>query len=81
MGVHDPLSHEHRRARRPLGATKPLQRSREQRMLAGVCGGIAEFTGARPAWVRAIWVLSLIPSLGITGLAYPLLWLLLPRAR
>jgi phage shock protein PspC (stress-responsive transcriptional regulator) len=73
----DPLSHHQRRARRPSGAEAPLRRS-ERGWIAGVCGGIAAFTGARPAAVRTIWLLSLIPSLGITALAYPMLWLLLP---
>jgi len=81
MHSHDPLTHQQRRARRPWGATQPLHRSRDTRLIAGVCGGIADFTGANPAWVRGLWLLSLIPSLGITALAYPLLWLLLPRAR
>lgn len=73
----DPLRHEQRRARRPLGASAPLLRSR-RRVLGGVCGGIADFVGARAGVVRGIWLLSLLPSLGITALAYPAMWLLLP---
>jgi len=73
----DPLRHEQRRARRPLGASAPLLRSR-RRILGGVCGGIAGFVGARAGVVRGIWLLSLLPSLGITALAYPAMWLLLP---
>ncbi len=73
----DPLRHEQRRARRPLGADAPLLRSR-RRLLGGVCGGIANFVGARAGVVRSIWLLSLLPSLGITALAYPAMWLLLP---
>lgn len=73
----DPLRHEQRRARRPLGADAPLLRSR-QRVFGGVCGGIADFVGARAGVVRGIWLLSLLPSLGITALAYPAMWLLLP---
>lgn len=73
----DPLRHEQRRARRPLGADAPLLRSR-RRVVGGVCGGIATFVGARATVVRGIWLLSLLPSLGITALAYPAMWLLLP---
>jgi phage shock protein C len=74
----DPLPHQQRRARRPLGAAAPLRRSREDRVLAGVCGGIASFVGARSRTVRWLWVVSLLPSLGVTALAYPALWWLLP---
>ena len=73
----DPLRHDQRRARRPFGADAPLQRSR-RRVVGGVCGGIAQFVGARANVVRGIWLFSLLPSLGITALAYPAMWLLLP---
>jgi len=53
-------------------------RSRRSKVVAGVCGGIAAFVGAPPNAVRALWLLSLLPSLGITALAYPALWVLLP---
>lgn len=74
----DPLPHAQRRARRPLGADAPLRRRTRGRVVAGVCGGIAAFVGARPWQVRALWIVSLLPSLGLTALAYPALWLLLP---
>ena len=74
----DPLLHQQRRARRPLGADAPLRRSREDRVVAGVCGGIASFAGARPRTVRWLWIVSLLPSLGVTALAYPAMWWLLP---
>jgi phage shock protein PspC (stress-responsive transcriptional regulator) len=74
----DPLPHEQRRARRPAGASAPLRRSRDARIVGGVCGGIASFVGARPATVRWLWLVSLLPSLGVTALAYPAMWWLLP---
>lgn len=73
----DPLRHAQRRARRPSGASAPLYRSR-RRVIGGVCGGIASFVGGRANVVRGIWLFSLLPSLGITALAYPAMWLLLP---
>jgi phage shock protein PspC (stress-responsive transcriptional regulator) len=76
-GHDDPLRHDQRRARRPVGASTPLHRSRS-RVLGGVCAGIASFIGARASVVRTIWLVSLIPSLGMTALAYPAMWLLLP---
>jgi phage shock protein C len=74
----DPLPHRQRRARRPAGARAVLARSRDDRIVGGVCGGIAGFVGARPRTVRWLWVVSLLPSLGVTALAYPAMWWLLP---
>ena len=36
---------------------KRLYRSREEKMLGGVCGGIAEYLGVDPTLVRLGWVL------------------------
>ena len=36
---------------------KKLYRSRENRMLAGVCGGIAEYLEMDPTVIRLIWVI------------------------
>lgn len=74
----DPLLHAQRRARRPSGAERPLRRARSGRQLGGVCAGIAAFVNASPKAVRAIWLISLVPSLGVTALAYPVAWWLIP---
>lgn len=74
----DPLPHSQRRARRPAGADRPLRRAREGRRLGGVCAGIAAFVDASPTVVRALWLVSLVPSLGVTALAYPVAWWLIP---
>ncbi len=74
---HDPLLHDQRRARRPTGAPR-LQRSRTDRRIAGVAGGIAAFTGADPRRVRLVFALTVPLSLGITVPGYLLLWALLP---
>jgi phage shock protein PspC (stress-responsive transcriptional regulator) len=48
-------------------------------MLAGVCGGIAEFVGWSPAAVRAAYVFVSIVSAVFPGiLAYLLLWWMMP---
>ena len=73
----DPLSHEQRRARRPLGAQR-LRRSKDHRLVGGVLGGIAEFVGSSPATVRVIYLLTVLFTGGLMLLSYPLLWLLLP---
>lgn len=55
-----------------------LVRSRNERIIAGVCGGIAAWLGIRPTVARIAWViLSLFP--GPLWIAYVLLWILLPE--
>ncbi len=58
----------------------PLHRSRRNRMLAGVCGGIAAWLGWNPNGVRALYVVVSILSVAFPGiLAYIVLWLLMPE--
>jgi phage shock protein PspC (stress-responsive transcriptional regulator) len=55
-----------------------LRRSRRNRMLAGVCGGLAEFFGISAFWFRLAMLLALIPG-GVPGLLiYALLWIMVP---
>jgi phage shock protein C len=57
----------------------PLHRSSEDRIIAGVCGGIARWLGWRPTLVRILYVLVSILSAAFPGiLVYLLLWLLMP---
>lgn len=57
---------------------KTLRRSREHRIVAGVCGGLSEFFGLRPFWFRLGFLLTLIPG-GIPGLMlYLILWIIIP---
>jgi len=55
----------------------PVRRSAETRVLAGVCGGLAQATGIDVTLVRIAFVLLSLGS-GIGILAYALGWLLLP---
>ena len=58
-----------------------LRRSRRNRMVAGVCGGLAEFFGLSSFWFRLAFLILLIPG-GLPGLVpYLLAWLLIPNAR
>ncbi len=59
----------------------PLRRSRHNRMIAGVCGGLAEFFGISSFWIRLAFLIALIPG-GVPGLLlYLVLWLVIPKAR
>lgn len=50
-------------------------------MIAGVCGGIAEWLGWDPTVVRVLYVLVSILSVAFPGtLAYFILWIIMPRA-
>ena len=62
-----------------MSNTKPvLRRSRRNRVVAGVCGGLAEFFGINVFWFRLAFLIALIPG-GIPGLLpYILLWLIIP---
>lgn len=57
---------------------RKLRRSRRNRVLFGVAGGIAEFFGVGAFWIRLAFLIALIPG-GVPGLGlYLLLWLIIP---
>ena len=57
---------------------KVLRRSRSNRMLAGVCGGLAEIFGISSFWFRLGMLIAFVPG-GVPGiLIYLLLWLMIP---
>jgi len=59
----------------------PLRRSRRHRMLAGVCGGFADWLGWDPTLVRIVYVVVSVCSAAFPGiLVYLVLWLVMPRA-
>ncbi|MBN8714243.1 MAG: PspC domain-containing protein [Xanthomonadales bacterium] len=60
-------------------ADRILRRSKQDRMLAGICGGIAEYLGWDPTVVRVGWIiLTLLGGSGI--LIYLILWLVMPKS-
>jgi phage shock protein C len=57
-----------------------LHRSRRNRVVAGVCGGLAEFFGISSFWFRLAFLIAFIPG-GVPGLVpYLICWLVIPRA-
>ena len=56
-----------------------LMRSRNEVIIAGVCGGLAEYFAIDPVIVRLIFVLVTLTS-GIGLLVYPILWMVMPKA-
>lgn len=56
-----------------------LRRSRGNRMIAGVMGGIAQRYGWSPTLLRVIFVLVSVLSAGFPGIiVYLVMWLLIP---
>jgi phage shock protein PspC (stress-responsive transcriptional regulator) len=58
----------------------PLKRS-NNKMIAGVCGGIAEWLGWDPTIVRVGYVILSVLSAAFPGiLIYIILWIVMPKA-
>ncbi len=57
---------------------RALRRSRSDRVIAGVCGGLGEFFGLSPMWFRIAFLISLLPG-GVPGLLlYAIMWIIIP---
>ncbi|GAB1824451.1 PspC domain-containing protein [Herbidospora sp. RD11066] len=56
-----------------------MHRSRHHKIIAGVCGGIAERFNMPPTLVRLLFVLSCILP-GPQVIAYLIMWVLFPKA-
>jgi phage shock protein PspC (stress-responsive transcriptional regulator) len=55
-----------------------FRRSRKDRWIGGVCGGLGEFFGLSPFWFRLAFLIALIPG-GVPGfLLYALIWIIVP---
>jgi phage shock protein C len=58
-------------------AKKRLYRSRKDKMIAGVCGGLGEYYGVDTSWVRIAFVLFFFLG-GCALLVYTIMWLIVP---
>ncbi len=60
--------------------TNPLYRSKKNRLLGGVCAGLAEWLGWDITLVRVLYVLISIFSVAFPGIiAYIILWIVMPE--
>ena len=58
----------------------PLRRSRSDRMVAGVVGGLARYFGIDPTLARVLYVIGSVISVAFPGaLVYILLWAIIPE--
>jgi phage shock protein PspC (stress-responsive transcriptional regulator) len=58
---------------------KKLARSRENRIVAGVCSGLGEYLEIDPTVIRVIWAILTIMSIGVGVLAYLAAWVIMPE--
>lgn len=59
-------------------ANKQLTKS-DNKVIAGVCGGLAEYFGLDYTLTRVIYLLLSIFTAFVGGLVYVILWLLMPN--
>ncbi|MBS0431094.1 MAG: PspC domain-containing protein [Proteobacteria bacterium] len=63
-----------------MSTNAPLRRSRRNRMIAGVVGGMADYFGLDPSLLRIVYVLVSIFSAAFPGiLVYIIMWILVPE--
>ncbi len=60
--------------------TKRLTRSRSNRMIGGVCGGLAEYFDVDPTLVRLVFAVGALLGFGSLILVYLVMWIVVPEA-
>jgi phage shock protein PspC (stress-responsive transcriptional regulator) len=64
-----------------MDMNKALERSSRDKMIGGVCGGLAHWLGWDPTLVRVGYVLLSVMSVAFPGiLVYVLLWAIMPES-
>lgn len=63
----------------PMAPRKRLTRSRDDRMIAGVCGGVAQYLGIDSTLVRIVVAILTVVGFGSLIVAYILAWILIPE--
>lgn len=58
---------------------KKLMRSRNNKIIAGVCGGFAEYFNIDPTIIRIVWFILALMSFGAIGLAYIICIIVIPE--
>lgn len=58
---------------------KRLYRSKNERILGGVCGGLGDHLNVDPTVIRLIWAVISLLSLGTGLLIYIIAWILIPE--
>jgi len=70
-----------KRAKTTIKTGKRLFRDGEDKVIGGVCSGVAAYFGIQdPLWIRLGWIISVM-ILGIPLILYPVLWAIVPLAK
>jgi phage shock protein C len=56
-----------------------LYRSKKNKIIAGICGGIGEYFKIDPTLVRLLWLLISVMSMGAGLVAYIIAWIIIPE--
>jgi len=79
--AYESASHKTRKEQPRVKTGKRLFRDGEEKVIAGVCSGVASYFGIQdPLWVRLGWIVAVM-LLGIPLILYPLLWIIVPEAK
>lgn len=62
-----------------MSSVKRLYRSSKDRMLGGVCAGIADYFSVDPTIVRLLWVFITLASWGAGLILYIIAWVIIPE--
>jgi len=63
------------------GTKRKVYRSRSDKILGGVCGGLADYFSIDSLIVRAVWILLVLVGHGAALIIYILAWILVPAER
>lgn len=58
---------------------KKLKRSKTNRMVCGVCGGLGEYLNIDPTIIRIIWLLCSLAGLGTGAIIYLIAAIVVPE--
>jgi phage shock protein C len=60
---------------------KQLRRPVDDRLIAGVCSGVARYCDVDPNVVRVLFAVIAVLTWGTALLAYPIMWFIMPEER
>jgi phage shock protein PspC (stress-responsive transcriptional regulator) len=58
---------------------KRLYRSRNEKILGGVCGGLGEYFEVDPVLIRLIWVVLTLLTMFMGIIVYLIAWIIIPE--
>lgn len=58
---------------------KRLYRCEKEKVIGGVCAGLAEYFEVDPVFIRLLWVLMTIFSMGLGIIAYLVAYIIMPQ--